>query len=409
MTKLIQKLKSKDGKILLENFFSLSGIQLISKLLGLFTLPYVLRVIGFEKYGIITFAASLILYFTSLTDFSFNVTAVRDVAIFKNSPRKLNLIYSKVIIIKSIFLMLSLLIITSIVLLYPPFYEYKLIYGLSMLSLIGKALFPEWFFQGIEKMRYIAYLNVGIKVLFTACIFIFINEEKDFWLYPLLQAAGLIVAGLVGQLIMVYKFQLKFYWLPKRIIWNTVRINFAIFINQFVPTMYNNTTTFLLGLLGTNTMVGIYNAILVVINLCFQLLKILSRVFYPFLNRKKHAFLYYRKMVLYIAIIMVACIIIGHDLIFWYLDITYNKAFYILLILAFGIIGFTLYDIFGLNYFIIQRQDKLVMRNTIRSSLIGFLLAFPLIYFFGIIGAAINLSLSRWLMGVGLYLKYRNR
>ena len=114
-------------------------------------------------------------------------------------------------------------------------------------------------------------------------------------------------------------------------------------------------------------------------------------------------------MMLFITSAMVISIIAGHELIFWYLNITYENAFYVLLILAIGIIGFTLYDIFGLNYFIIHRQDKLVMKNTIRSSLIGFFLAFPLIYFSGILGAAINLSLSRWLMGGGLYIQYRNK
>jgi PST family polysaccharide transporter len=85
----LRKLKSKDGKTLLENFVSLSALQLIGMLLPLITLPYILRVIGFEKYGIIVFATSLIAYFMALTDFSFQITAVRDVAVFKNSQKKI--------------------------------------------------------------------------------------------------------------------------------------------------------------------------------------------------------------------------------------------------------------------------------------------------------------------------------
>jgi PST family polysaccharide transporter len=46
------------------------------------------------------------------------------------------------------------------------------------------------------------------------------------------------------------------------------------------------------------------------------------------------------------------------------------------------------------------------MRNTIAASIIGFILAFPLIYYFGIIGAALNLVLSRGIMGLGLAYKY---
>lgn len=406
LNKIRNKLKSKDGKALLENFFSLSALQLIGMLLPLITLPYVLSTIGFEKYGIIVFASSLIAYFQSLTDFSFKVTAVRDVAIFKNSLSKLNLIYSKVIIIKSIFLILSLSLITLIVFLYPPFSEYSLIYGLSMLMLVGYTLFPEWFFQGIEKMRYITYLNLGIKVFFTLCIFIFIRREEDYWKYPLLQSLGFIGAGIVGQLMLIYKYKLKLVWLPIRIIKRTIINNFPLFVNQFVPTLYNNTSTFLLGLMGTKSMVGIYQALLTIVNLAITLIGILSRVFFPYLNRKKSNFPQYKKMMLSVVFMLSILILATHKLVFWYLNITYDYAFLILLILTIGLIGYTLSNIFGLNYFIVHRQDKLVMKNTIRASLIGFALAFPLTYFFGIIGAAITLSFSRWMMGGSLYLKY---
>lgn len=404
--KIKNKLKSKDGKTLLENFVSLSAIQLIGMVLPLITLPYVLRVMGFEKYGIIVFATALVAYFQSLTDFSFKITAVRDVAIFKDSQNKLNLIYSKVITIKTIFLLLSLLLIGSIVYLYPPFYEYRLIYGLCMLSLVGHTLFPEWFFQGIEKMRYITYLNIGIKVFFTLCVFVFIKAEEDFWIYPLLQSAGLIGAGLIGQLMLIYKYKLKFIWLPKRIIKNAITSNFPIFVNQFLPTLYNNTSLFLLGLFSVPVIVGIYNSILIVVNLAVALLEIVSRVFFPFLNRKKTAFTSYKKMMLAMVSLMSVCILAGHKLVFWYLNISYENAFWVLLILVIGLFGYTLYNIFGLNYFIVYRKDKLVMNNTIKASVIGFILAFPLVYFFDAFGTALNLTIGRWMMGGGLYFNY---
>ncbi len=406
IAKIKNKFQGKDAKTLLENFLSLSALQLFGMLLSIVTLPYVLRTIGFEKYGIIIFSGSLISYFQSLTDFSFGVTAVRDVAVFKDNPKKINLIYSKVITIKSMFLLISLFLISMVVLLYPPFFENRLIYALSMLQLVGATLFPEWFFQGIEKMRYITYLNLGVKVFFALCIFVFVRSEEDYWIYPLLQSAGFIGAGLIGQYWLLYKYRLKFIRLPKRIILNTIKSNFPIFINQFFPTLYNNTSTFLLGLFTAPGIVGVYNAILTVISLCITLLNILSRTFYPFLNRKKNAFESYRKMMLAIIAVLVIGSIASAPLTFWYLNITYDYALTVLIILALGIFGFGFYNIYGLNFFIIRRHDKLVMRNTVYSSIIGFITAFPLIYFFGIIGAALNLTISRFLMGGQLYYKW---
>ncbi|MGG5207954.1 oligosaccharide flippase family protein [Chryseobacterium sp. MIQD13] len=407
MVNRIKKIfNTKDKKALLENFVSLSALQLVGMLLPLITLPYILRVIGFEKYGVVVFSASLIAYFTALTDFSFRITATRDVAIHRDSPKKLNIIYSKVLTIKTLFLILSWLIIAIAVYVYPPFYENREIYFYTSLLLLGYVLFPEWFFQGIEKMRYITYLNLGIKLFFTLCVFIFIKKESDFWIYPLLQSAGYIGAGLVGQCVLVKKYKLKFIFLPYKLIIKTIKVNSPIFINQFVPNLYNNTSTFLLGILGTPKLVGIYQAILTIVNLIVTLIEILSRVFFPFLNRKKDAFQWYKNMMLITISVMIAGVLVFNKLIFWYLNVNYENAFWILLILAVGLFGYTLYNIFGLNYFIVHRQDKLVMKNTLFASILGFILAYPLIHFYSVLGAAINLSLARCVMGGGLFYKF---
>ncbi|MHC5310083.1 oligosaccharide flippase family protein [Myroides sp. LJL116] len=404
--KIIQSIQKGDGKVLFENFVALSSLQFVGMVLPLLTLPYVLRVIGFEKYGVIVFAASLIAYFQSLTDYSFRITAVRDVAIFRNSPKKLNVIYSKVLIVKSIFLILSLLIIATVVLLTKSFHEYKGIYALSSLMLVGYAIFPEWFFQGIEKMKYVTYLNLGIKFFFTLCIFLFIREEKDYWIYPLLQGLGLIFGGVVGQLLLTFKYKIKFKLLPFKYIKSTIIGNFPLFVNQFVPTLYNNTSTFLLGIFEAKAVVGVYQALLTVINLGATLLDIFSRVCFPYLNRKKGAFHKYKKLIFSIASLIFVGILTVHKIIFWYLDLNLKNSFWVLFILAFSLIGYTLSNIFGLNYFIVRRQDKLVMKNTVIASLTGFILAFPLIHFLGIVGAALNLCLGRWLMGGGVYRLY---
>ncbi|MEB8344830.1 oligosaccharide flippase family protein [Flavobacteriaceae bacterium KMM 6898] len=397
---------TKDGKALVENLISLSSLQIIGMIMPLITLPYLIRVLGFDHYGIVVLAISLIAYFQSITDFSFKITATRDVSLFRDNQKKLNIIYSKVLIVKILFLLISLFIITLIVLLFPLFYNERLVFFLSTLTLVGYTIFPEWFFQGIERMKYITFLNIGIKLFFTVCVFIFIKEEEDYWIYPLLQGMGLIGAGIVGQFIMVKTYKLRFIWLKWQIIKNTIKSNYPIFINQFVPNLYNNTTTFLVGILTGSYLVGIYDSINKVVSLCITLLNIVSNVFFPYLNRRKGAFKKYKKYMGTLSIIMVIGIIAINPLIFWYLNVNYESALIVLVLLAFSIIGTASYNIFGLNYFIIERQDKLVMTNTIIASTIGFILAFPLINYFGIVGAALNLCISRFLMGSGLFFRY---
>jgi PST family polysaccharide transporter len=397
---------NKDAKRLLENFISIYSIQIVGMVLPLITLPYVIKTLGFDNYGLIILASSLIAYFQSITDFSFRITATRDVAVFRDSPKKLNLIYSKVLTIKAIFLLVSFALLMIIILVYPPFYKERLVFFLTMPMLLGYTLFPEWYFQGIEKMRYITLLNFSLKIFFTICVFIFIKNKSDYWIYPLLQSAGSVGVGIVAQFILIKKHKLKFIWLPLRIIKRTIATNFPIFLTQFLPTLYNNTTTFLLGIMTTNSLLGIYSAIYTVVDISITFLRTISLVFFPFLNRKKEAFQKYKKLIFSLSFILFFGCIIFHPFVFWFLNITYENALLVLCILSFGILGIGMNDIFGTNYFIIKRADKLVMYNTIIASVLGLIFSFPLVYFFGIIGAALNLTFSRLLMGGRLYYKY---
>ncbi|WP_395090563.1 oligosaccharide flippase family protein [Vaginella massiliensis] len=404
--KIKQLLKNKDAKTLIENFFSLGALQVINLILPLVVLPYMIKTVGFDRYGVVVLAASLIAYFSSITDYSFRITATRDVAVFRDSPQKLNIIYSKVLTVKSIILLFSWIAIAIIVLAYPPFYEEKTVFFCTALMLFGYMLFPEWFFQGIEKMKYIAFLNVGIKVFFTACIFLLVRTTEDYWKYALLNSVGYIGAGLVGQYLLIKKYKLKFIWLKKKYIIKTFKSNFPVFVNQFVPNLYNNTSTFLLGVLTNTNLVGIYDAIKKIIDLGVMVISVISRVFFPYLNRNKAGFAQYRKWMVVVGAILSLVPILLYKIIFWYLNIQDANAFWVLFILSTGLFFITLYDVFGLNYFIINRKDKIVMRNTLTASLVGLVLAYPFISFFGIIGAALNLTLARVIMGAGMAYNY---
>lgn len=406
LKKYLNKLKSANGRVLLENFISLSALQLVGMLLPLVTLPYVLRTIGFDKYGLIVFSASLVAYFTSLTDFSFQVTATRDVAVFKNSPKKLDIIYSKVLIIKMFFLLISWGVIGIIVCLVPSFYTYWDIYLYTGISLFGHVLFPEWFFQGIEKMRYITYLNLGIKLFFTLCIFLFIKKESDYWIYPLLQSMGFIGAGIVGQYLLVTKYNLKFVRVSLRSLVSTVKSNTSIFISRFVPTLYLNTTVFTLGFFVDKASLGVFNSIRSINTMQYSILGSLTTAFFPFIVREKHRFNLFLKIAIVLVLSMIAGSIIAKPLIYWYINLQsseYDFMYYILLV---GLFYICIERIFSTNFLLPLRKDKEAMKVTLIASIIGFLMLYPLIKYFGINGGAIVISTSQTIMGIGSFLYY---
>ncbi len=398
---------SGEHKTLIRNFGALSILQGLNMILPLITLPYVLRIFGTEKYGVIVLANSLLAYFQSFADFSFNITATRDVAVHRHSNRALSLIYSRVLSVKSVLVLFSFLLFLPLVLFVPQFADNKMVFLLAFPALAGYALFPEWFFQGMEEMKFITILSACIKIFFTICIFVFIHHQEDFFLYPLFNALGYIGAGLYAQYLLHSKYGLQFNFIGFRKIRQVLRSNFNIFINQFLPNLYNNSTTFLLGILTGNAAVGVYGAAKSLIEAANTGLNILSRVFFPFLNRNSGAFDKFRKLILAAGIALCAGICALSVPIARIFHLKGSNAVWMLCIMAASIVFMAMYYCYGTNYFIVKREDKLVMKNTVLASVTGFVMAFPLIMLFSGVGAALNLAMARGLMGIGLWWKYK--
>ncbi|WP_245539710.1 oligosaccharide flippase family protein [Riemerella columbina] len=406
INKFRQIVSNKNYRPLIENILSLGVLQLVNLLMPLVVLPYLLKTIGFNHYGIIVVAASLVMYFQSLTDYSFAITGTRDVAIFRESKKKLDLIFSKIMTVKLLFLVISLLVISGIVFLIPKFSDYKEIVFLSTGILIGNVLFPDWFFQGIEKMKFITIINTSVKILFTILVFIFIKGKNDFWIYPLLQSLGYVFSGLIALMVILFHYKVKFHFLKRKKIIQTIKDNFPIFINQFMPVLYNNTSSFLLGIMVSNSAAGIFDSLKKIIDMAIMFIGVISRAFFPFMNRQKNFFPKYKKMLLSIASLLAIIILLFSKYIFSYFSIDYKNSIFILGILCVGILGIAIYNIFGTNYLIVNRKDKLVMKNTFYASILGFAISFPLIYYLGIIGGAISLSFSRLFLGLGVVYLY---
>ena len=119
---------SSDKKRLISNFFSLSSVEAANYIFPLITLPYLVRVLGPEKYGLINFAAAFIYYFVLLTDYGFNLSATREVSINRENKQKVLKIFNSVMFVKLILMIISLIIMLAVIFFIPKFRQDRLIY-----------------------------------------------------------------------------------------------------------------------------------------------------------------------------------------------------------------------------------------------------------------------------------------
>ena len=159
-----QAAKSKDGKTLASNFAWLSVLQIAGYVFPLITLPYLARTIGAEGFGKIAFAAAIIAWVKTITGWGFAYTATRDVAQNRSDKYMVSVIFSNAFWARCFLALVSLVVLIVLVFLIPSFRHATLVILITYLTVPAHILFPEWFFQALERMKNITIFNFAVKL-----------------------------------------------------------------------------------------------------------------------------------------------------------------------------------------------------------------------------------------------------
>ena len=391
--------KNKDVKRIGKNFSSLVILQGANFLLPLITLPYLVRVLGTERFGLVMFAQSFALFFFILVDFGFNLSATRAVSLNRNNKRKIDEIFSSVFIIKFFLILISLIIISLIVAFIPRFNKDWEIYFLSFGVVIGQALFPVWYYQGIEKMSLITVINVLAKLVFTILILVFVRSEVNYLMVPVFNSVGFIFAGIIGLLFAMKKVSFK---TPKL---KNLKILFKessqLFVSNLSTTLYTTSNMLILGLFTNNSMVGVYASMEKLILAIKNLYTPIFQAIFPWLSSKKSD-----KVIIITSKLMLPLFILGSIIfliIFFFaesiLDVIYNDVLITSYSNVFRILGLIaifsgLNMLFNMLFLSALKKYKERMKIILAAGIINLVLALIFVKFYNIYGIAITVTFT---------------
>jgi len=278
--------KDKNKKRLIENIFSLGILQTANYLLPLITLPYLVRVLGTEKFGIIIFAQAFVAYFGILVNYGFDLSATREISINRENSKKVSEIFNSVFGVKLLLVLISFILISIIIFSFEKFREEWFIYYFTFGTVLGSALFPVWFFQGMEQMRYITFLNITAKLIFTISIFVFIHESSDYVYVPIINSFGYITAGIFALYIVLKNFSIKFTIPNFEQIKYQLKEGWHIFLVSLQTNILSSSGIFILGLFQPKEIVGVYGAIEKISRAVIMLFSPVRQALYPHISAK---------------------------------------------------------------------------------------------------------------------------
>jgi len=248
-----------ERKVVMDNFASLTALQAITYILPIIILPYLFRIIGPEKFGLISFAQAFVQYFMILTDYGFSISATKEISLCRDEHTEVCKIFSAVMTVKIALVFLSLLLLGIIVYFIPKFRNDWMVYVLSFGAVVGNTLFPIWFFQGKEKMKYIANLNIMGGIILALFIFFFVRGPQDYLMVPLANSSVFLITGFLGQYIVFRRFRVSFKFQGYKSVRQQLKAGWDIFISAVAINAYTTTRVFTVGLLTNNSITGFYS------------------------------------------------------------------------------------------------------------------------------------------------------
>lgn len=397
-----------DKARLFKNFLSLLSLRGLELLIPLLTLPYLLRTIGVENYGLVGFGYSFALFFGAVVQFGFGVTATRDIARNRSNPIAVGQLYSTVLTCSALLAVGAIFTATMAVLAFSHLREFWQLHLLSLSQVLIQSIFPVWFFQGMERMAYIAYLNLASKVALIIGLFIFVRAPDHYIYVPIINIVSVAIVLCCSMWIVKHHFNVHLEK-PK---WAQVKQTFIsgrhAFINQFAPNLYNNATTFLLGLFSGGYALGLFSAATKIVDAVSSAGYIVSNTFLPHLSRSIDNHKIFKRIMLAGGLAGSVFVLLSSELIGKLLHPTDGPAIAELIRMASAsvLMIFTMLT-FGTNFLMLNKKEATSGQISLYTSAIFFLIALATVPYYGAVGGMVTLVGARTTMAALLYLNYR--
>lgn len=377
-----------------KNYIYNLSYQILLLITPLITTPYLARILGADGVGTVSYAGSIVSYFTLFASLGTSIFGQREISYVQENWEKRSHVFWET----KVFQIITGLIVLLFYISFALYQQNYIIYLILTFNLLAVLVDVTWFFQGMEEFGKIVFRNFIFKIINIVYIFTFVKTRGDLNVF------------IFGSSFFLFLSNASLWaYLPRYIekpLWSELKPakNLKIVITLFIPTIAIQVYTVLdktmIGLITQSAFEnGYYEQAVKISKMVLTVVTALGTVMIPRIGyhwgrgeTKTVISLIYRgyRFVWFLGTFLCFSLIgTASNFVPWFFGVGYDKVITLLGILSFLILAIGINNVTGMQYLIPTNRQNLFTFTVLIGAVVNFTLNLILIHIFQSVGAAI--------------------
>ena len=266
-------------KSLRRNFIMNALLALSGVIFPLISFRYASRILLPAGTGKVSFAVSLIAYFSMFAQLGIPTYGIRACARVRDDRQALTRTAHELLGINLALDVLSYALLALALLFVPRLAEERLLYVVVSVTVLLESIGMEWLYKGLEQYTYITVRSIAFKIVSLGALFLLIHSEADYVLYGGISIFATSASNLLN---FIHAGKYIDRRRPADCQWKRhLKPVLVFFAMSCAVTLYTNLDAVMLGFMTTDADVGFYNAAVKIKGLLVTLVTALGAVLLP--------------------------------------------------------------------------------------------------------------------------------
>ena len=261
------------------NFLMNSLLTASSFIFPLITYPYVSRILGPENIGKVSFATSVVYYFSMFAQLGIPTYGISACARVRDDKKKLSQTVQEIMLINAAMTVIVYTVFAGALFTVPRLSAEKPLLLITGLTVLFNTIGVEWLYKALEQYSYITTVSILFKIVSVVAMFAFVHSPDDYVIY-----GGISIIAASGSCLMNF-IRLRRFVFVRPIggynIKHHLKAIWVFFAMSIATTVYTNLDTVMLGFIKNDTDVGYYTTAVKVKNILCSLVTSLGTVLLP--------------------------------------------------------------------------------------------------------------------------------